>query len=122
MIFSLVNSYIGWNGFKVVIEYQFHGLLKFIFQYIYYAIETILFMLIIIFVQKAFEVLCKNKNIPYGGIACAMTWGLAHIFTKGSISVGLFSALSGFMFGVVYLLLGRDIKKTYPVLFIMFML
>lgn len=115
-------NYMDWNGIKVIIEYQRLGLLKFIFQYIYYLFETILFMLIIVFSQKAFETWFKKKRIPYGGIICALTWGLAHLFTKGSLTAGLLSALGGFAFGVVYLLLGRDIKKTYIALAIMFII
>lgn len=120
VIFMLVVSYFDWNGFKVIKEYNANGLLKFIFQYIYYVFETVLFMLIIVFGQKAFEKWFKNETIPYGGIVVALTWGLAHIFTKGDITVGVLSALGGFIFGVVYLLVNRDIKKTFFLLFIMF--
>lgn len=122
IVFSLTVSYWDWNGFKVVKEFRYNGLLKFVFQYIYYVFETALFTLILVYGQKAFELWFKKKNIPYGGIILALTWGLAHIFTKGSISVGLLSALGGFTYGVVYLLVNRDIKKTFPILFIMFVL
>lgn len=119
---SVVASYIDWSGFKVIKEFQSRGLLLFIFQYIYYAFETMLFMLIIIFAQKAFEVWFKRKNIPYGGIICGITWGFAHTFTKGSIWIGLEGIVLGFMLGVIYLLMNRDIKKTYIAMFIMFAL
>ena len=119
---ALVVSYMDWEGFKVVKEYHSNGALKFVFQYVYYFFETALFTLIIVFAQKAFETWFKVKNISYGGIICAVTWGIAHIFTKGSLWVGLLSALSGFAYGVVYLLLGRDIRKTYLALAVMFIL
>jgi hypothetical protein len=122
IIFSLCVSYWNWDGFKVVKEFQHSGLLKFIFQYIYYVFETALFTLILVYGQKAFEMWFKKENIPYGGIILAITWGLAHIFTKGNVSVGLLSALGGFAFGIVYLLVNRDIKKTLLILFIMFIL
>jgi len=76
--------------------------------------------LIIIFGQKAFEMWTKKKYIPWGGFLCAITWGLAHIFTKGSLTMGLIGALSGFMFGAIYLLVNRDVKKAYIFLFLMF--
>lgn len=120
VIFMLIVSYLDWNGSKVLIEYRANGLLKFIFQYIYYLFETVLFMLIIVFGQKAFEKWFHKETIPFGGIVVALTWGLAHIFTKGNLLIGLISALGGFFFGVVYLLVNRDIKKTYLLLFIMF--
>lgn len=122
VVFSLGVSYWDWKGFKVVKEFESNGLLKFTFQYIYYFFETILFVLILVYAQKAFELWFKKKNVPYGGIILALTWGLVHIFTKGSISVGLLSALAGFTYGIVYLLVNRDIKKALPILFIMFIL
>lgn len=122
IVFSLSVSYWDWNGFKVIKEYHSNGLLKFIFQYIYYVFEATLFTLILVYGQKAFEEWFNNRLIPYGGILLALTWGLAHIFTKGSVTIGLVSALGGFMFGIVYLLVNRDIKKALPILFIMFML
>lgn len=120
--FSLYVSYLDWNGFKVVKEFQHNGMLKFIFQYIYYVFETALFTLILVYGQKAFELWFKKKSIPYGGIILGLTWGLAHVFTKGSLSIGLLSALGGFTYGIVYLLVNRDIKKTFPIIFIMFIL
>ncbi|MBU5439515.1 hypothetical protein KQI42_15980 [Tissierella sp. MSJ-40] len=122
VVIALVASYIDWKGFKIIREFQSKGLLLFVFQYIYYAFETVLFMLIIIFTQKAFEASYKRKNIPYGGIICGITWGLAHAFTKGSIWIGLEGIVLGFLLGVTYLLVNRDIKKTYIALFIMFAL
>lgn len=118
----LVSSYIDWNGSKVLHEFQSNGILKFIFQYIYYLFETCLFLLIIVFGQKAFEKWFHKENIPYGGIVVALTWGMAHWMTKGSLFTGLFTAACGFCFGVVYLLLNRNIKWAYLVLCIMFML
>ncbi|MBQ2803112.1 MAG: hypothetical protein IJF07_04350 [Lachnospiraceae bacterium] len=118
----LSSTYIDWGGSKVVIEFQRLGALKFTFQYIYYLFEVLLFLLIIVFGQKAFEVWFQKKNIPYGGIVVALTWGMAHWFTKGALMAGLYTAFGGFCFGVVYLLLNRNIKWTYVALCIMFIL
>ena len=122
VVFMLIISYIDWQGFKIIKEFQSNGSLKFIFQYIYYMFETVLFTLIIVFGQKACELWFRKENVPYGGIAVALTWGLGHIMTKGSVATGLLSALGGFIFGVVYLLVNRDIKKTYFILLIMFIM
>lgn len=121
IVFMLVISYLDWNGFKIIKEFNSKGLLKFIFQYIYYFFETGLFTLIIVFGQKAAECWFHNKRIPYGGILVALTWGVAHIFTK-SIETGILSALGGFIFGGVYLLVNRDIIKAFLILFIMFII
>ena len=111
-----------WDGLKLIEEFKRRGALLFTFQYIYYAFETLLFMLIIVFGQKACELWMKKTNVPYGGIICGLTWGMAHIFTKGSFSTGIFGLLLGFLMGTAYLLTNRDIRKTYVVLFIMFVL
>lgn len=118
----LSSTYIDWGGSKLLIEFGRLGALKFTFQYIYYLFEVAMFMLIIVYGQKAFEVWFQKPNIPYGGIAVALTWGMAHWFTKGSFAAGIYSAFGGFCFGVVYLLLNRNIKWTYGALCVMFIL
>lgn len=121
IIMSLIISYIDWNGLKILKELNYNGLLKFIFQYIYYTFEVMLITLILIFAQKAFEEWFNNVNIPYGGIILAITWGVAHFFTK-DILTGIITIISSFAFGSIYLLVNRDIRKTYLVLWIMFVL
>ncbi len=120
VVFSLFLSYIDWNGSKIVKEFAYNGWLKFIFQYIYYLFEASLFMLIIVFSQQAFEIWFENDRIPYGGITVALTWGLSHIFTQGSLTAGLLTSLSGLMYGIVYLLVNKDVRKAYLILLIMF--
>lgn len=98
------------------------GTVKFVFQHIYYLVETVLFMQIIIFGQLAFEKWFQRKNFPFGGIIVALTWGIGHIFTKGSLLTGIECMFAGFLFGFIYLLLQRDIRKTYVVLALAFIL
>lgn len=121
VIGSLILSYLDWNGSKVIKEFYANGPVKFIFQYIYYIFETILVMLILVFGQNAFENWFRKQNIPYGGIIVAITWGIAHFFTK-DILTGIVTVISGLAFGSVYLLVNRDIRKAYPILLIMFVL
>ena len=118
---AFIGDYIAWDGFKVYLEYVNRGFLLFAFQYIYYAFETMLFLLIIVFGQKACEVWFHQEKIPYGGIICGLTWGLAHIFTKNLLT-GLLGIALGFAMGSVYLIVNRDLKKAYIVLFFMFVL
>ena len=121
IIFSLIISYIDWNGSKVLKEFNANGPVKFVFQYIYYCFEVVLVTLILIFGQLAFEKWFKRKNIPYGGIVVALTWGIAHIFTK-NLYVGIITMISGLAFGSVYLLTNRDIKTSYVILWFIFVL
>lgn len=118
---AFVIDYMSWDGFKVYLEYVNKGLLLFTFQYIYYAFETMLFLLIIVFGQKACEVWFHKENFPYGGVICGLTWGLAHMFTKNIIT-GLLGVVIGVALGSVYLVVKRDLRKAYVVLFFMFVL
>ncbi|MDE6975239.1 MAG: hypothetical protein K2P38_19450, partial [Lachnospiraceae bacterium] len=42
-------DYVSWGGFKVYLEFVRRGPLLFVFQYMYYMFETMLFLLIIVF-------------------------------------------------------------------------
>ena len=121
IIGSLVLSYIDWDGSKVIKEFHANGPVKFIFQYIYYVFETILVTLILVFGQEAFEKWFQKPNIPYGGIVVALTWGIAHFFTKDLVT-GILTVILGFAFGSVYLLANKDVRKTYLILLIVFVL
>ncbi len=114
-------SYTQWGGFKVYLEYAGKGLLMFAFQYLYYVFETMLFLLIVVFGQKACEVWFHKENFPYGGLICGMTWGLGHIFTKDFLT-GITSLCLGVALGSVYLVVNRDLRKAYVVMFLMFVL
>lgn len=121
-VINTAVKYIDWNGFKAIQEFQSRGTLLFIFQYIYYIAEGFLISLIIVYGQKACETWFKKENIPYGGIVLGLTWGLGHILSKGSITIGLLSAFAGILFGAVYLLVNRDYKKAFPIITLLFML
>lgn len=121
VIASLLISYLDWNGSKIIKEFYINGCVKFIFQYMYYIFETFLVMLILIFGQKAFEKWFIKTNIPYGGIVLAVTWGAGHFITK-DILTGIVTVIMSLAFGSIYLLVNRDIRKAYPILFIMFVL
>lgn len=117
-----VENYVDVGGLKIIHEFQKLGMLKFIFQHLYYLAEVVLFTLIIVFGQNALEKLFGNKKVPYGGIIVGLTWGFAHCFTKGSIWIGLVCIIVGFLFGAVYVFLGKDLKKTYIVLALAFII
>lgn len=118
----IVINYVDVGKLKIIHEFQRWGALLFTFQHLYYFAEVILFTLIIVFGQNSLEKLFKKQNIPYGGIVVGLTWGLAHWFTKGSIWIGLEGVILGFLFGAIYLFLGRDFKKTYLVLALTFII
>ena len=121
VIASLVYSWWDWNGLKVIREFNANGPVKFVFQYLYYCFEVALVLLIIAFGQAAFEQWFHNTRIPYGGLLAAVTWGTAHFFTKGS-ATGIGIMISALAYGCVYLLLNRDVRKAYPIIWLMFVL
>lgn len=122
VVLCLVSTWIDWNGSKVLTEFQRRGPILFPFQYIYYLFEVMLVLLIIIFGQMAFEKWFNNNKIPFGGILVALTWGLGHWLSKGSMFAGIYTAIGGFVFGSVYLLTKRNVKLSYILLCIMFIL
>lgn len=74
-----IITFIDWHTLKLVGEAQGKTILQFCIQYLYYMLEVMLVILIIIYGQKAIETLLKKESlIPFGGIILAMTWGAIH--------------------------------------------
>ena len=119
VIYSIIN--IIFFGFKPIEEFKNLGLVKFLFQYIYYIFETVLILLTISFGQKFFDKYSKNKYIPFGGIILACTWGLMHILTQ-NISTGIYAVISATIYGCVYILLNKNTKCSYLSILLMFIL
>lgn len=121
MMISIGYTTIVWGGWKPWIEFIRNGVLKFLVQYLYYAFEGLLIMLMIAHGQRAFESwIMKSNKIPFGGIMLAVTWGLIHILTQG-IDTGIYTVIQSLLFGVMYLLLNKDFKLSCLVVIIMFM-
>ena len=120
IIAIIITTVVG-NGFKPVLEYIDNGLVKFIFQHIYYLFETALIVLTISFGQKFGEVITKRDGLPYGGLFLAFTWGLIHILTQG-ILTGVYAFMMAILYGIVYILLKKNIKYSYLLIAIMFIL
>lgn len=110
-----------WKGFKPVIELSDLGVAKFLIQYIYYAFESLLMVLIIAHGQKAFDNWFGIKYIPFGGILLAVTWGLIHIFTQG-VATGIYAIIQAILYGSIYIILNKDYKFTYMAIALMFMI
>ena len=122
MLISIIYTTFVWNGFKPFIEFSNNGLIKFVIQYVYYACESILILLIIIFGQIFFEkIIGEKSNIPTGSIILALTWGLIHVLTQG-ISTGIYACIQACLFGFVYLALDRNLTISYVAIALMFML
>jgi hypothetical protein len=121
-VVNIFAKYLDWGGFKPLLEFNRLGLPVFIFQYIYYAAEGFLISLVIVYAQKACETWFKNEKIPYGGIILGLTWGIAHIVSKGDVLIAIFSCLSAFLFGAAYVFVNKDYRKALPIIILLFML
>lgn len=122
ILVSIIYTTFVWNGVKPIIEFTNNGLIKFVVQYVYYACESILILLIIVFGQMFFEKMVGRKShLPAGSIILALTWGLIHILTQG-ISTGVYACIQACLFGFVYLALNKRIAISYVAIAFMFML
>jgi len=64
-----------WGGLKPYLELQAHlrelggsGSLYFVLQIVYYFFEMFIALMIVVFAQKALELLTLKKKVPWGGI------------------------------------------------------
>lgn len=118
VIAIIVTTFV-WGGFKPVQEYN--GIVKSIFQNIYYLFEAALILLTIAFGQKFGETLLKRGSLPYGGIFLALTWGLIHILLQGT-QTGVYAFFMSILYGTVYILLKKNIRYSYIMIAIIFIL
>lgn len=129
LLCTILLSALSWGQFRPIAELLnwvriggvLGGIIFFIGQYIYYILETVLFLFIIAFGQQASDILFKTKVIPWGGIFCAILWGLIHIPLHG-FSAGLITTFQAVIYGIAYLLMKRNVKFAYPLIFMMFVL
>ncbi len=118
-VVSIMITTIVCKGFKPVTEYN--GLVKFIFQNIYYLFEAALIVLTIIFGQRFGEVITKKDNLPWGGLFLAMTWGLVHILLQ-DLHTGIYTFIMAILYGIVYVALNKNTKYSYILITLMFIL
>ena len=111
-IIGIMVMTLSWKGFKPLMELKHKTMVCFMFQYVYYFCETAIFSLIIIFGQKFGEGLTQKENIPWGGILLAITWGAVHIWTQ-DLATGIESIFFSILFGIIYLLMKKDIRWSY---------
>ena len=119
---NFISKYYDWNGIKVFMEWNSHGPILFVFQYVYYLAESFLISLVIVFGQLACEKWFHNDKVPYGGIVLGLTWGIMHIVSKGDLWIGLLSAFGGFILGTAYLIVNKDYREALPVITLLFVL
>ena len=122
MVLSIVLTSVVWGGFKPAVEFSALGPVQFLFQYLYYATEVFLMVLMIAHGQRAFEVWKgKDSQLPFGGMFLALTWGMMHLLTQ-NVSTGIYAVAQALIYGEVYLLARKDRRISYLAILWMFML
>lgn len=120
LVFAVVWSILN-GGPGIVRFYKNSSIAMFIWQYIYYVFEMLLAGLIICLSQRSFDSRTgKPSQIPWGGLMLGLSWGLLHYFTKSSAVVAAIAFILAILFGMVFNWLGKDLKKTLPLMYLMF--
>lgn len=111
-----------WNN--MMSRYEGSGVWAFLFQYLYYLFECMLISLIIIAGHEAGECFFSFKradNIPWGGIVCALTWGMLHALSM-DWSTAILCIFLSLLFGIAYLLANKNFRYAYPAIALIFLL
>lgn len=118
-VIAIATTTVVWEGFKPVQEYK--DVVRFVFQNIYYLFEAGLILLTIAFGQKFGEVLFKRDGLPYGGMFLALTWGLIHILLQGGPR-GIYAFFMSLLYGTIYIMLRKNVRYSYVVIAVVFVL
>ncbi|MDJ0350782.1 hypothetical protein [Cryobacterium sp. PH29-G1] len=97
------------------------GTVAWLVQVAYYFAELVVIVLIIGFGQRAGDRWFQPEWIPWGGIMLAMTWGLVHFLTQDP-STGIYGVALSLVMGTIYVLTGKSLLITYPILLVIFIL
>lgn len=79
---------------------------------IYYPSEVLLMLELLIFSQKAGEMLTNKNSFPWGALILFLFWGLPHILWHGS-SDGIVSAFRAFIYAIPFYASDKNIKTSY---------
>lgn len=88
---------------------------------LYYPLEVLLMLELIICGQKTGELCCKNNNIPFGAATLFFLWGLPHIIWHGWED-GIISALMSFIYCIPFYASKKNFKIGYIGMLILWMM
>lgn len=87
---------------------------------IYYPIEVLLMLELMICSQRAGEFLTKKTSIPWGAIALFLLWGLPHLYH--GFGDGIVSALRSFIYCIPFYASNKNIKTSYICMLVLWFL
>lgn len=126
LLIICLSSYVN-GGVKIMSEYREimiyynQGLIVFAFNLLTYLGKGCVIVLLIAFGQKLGEDISSNLRVPYGGGILACAWGIINIIT-GSLYSGLYTFIVALGFGMIYILLRKNLRLVYPLIFILLIL
>lgn len=92
---------------------------EFVFQYLVYLTKAALMLFLIAFGQKAGEIKKHGSRAPWGGFLAGALWGLFQLLTVQDLLTGILSCVVCVVYGVVYLLVNKNVRYAYPLLVLM---
>lgn len=87
---------------------------------LYYPLEVLLMLELLIYAQRAGEYLTKKAGIPWGALALFFLWGLPHLVH--GFEDGMVSALNAFVYVIPFYASSKKIKVSYISMLILWFL
>lgn len=87
---------------------------------LYYPLEVLLMLELLIYAQRAGELLTKKTMIPWGAFALFLLWGTPHLMH--GFADGIVSALGAFIYAIPFYASGKKIKTSYVSMLILWFL
>ena len=100
------------------------GTAGFLFQYLYYLVESAIILTVIMLGQRAGEIFfCQGRKtlLPWGWLFCSLLWGFPHLLTK-NWETAVMSIVLSFVFELAYLAAGRNKWISYAAVAVIFLL
>lgn len=115
------------GSWKPLLDFLNSGWFQFIFQYIYYFFEVGLALIMVVFMQEAFEGILKSqkiriKNVPWGGIILALSWGLLRFVTETNPASALCYTIIALLLGAAYLAANKNVYIAYGLSVLIFLI
>ena len=114
---------VGWGALKPWKEWTELGPTLFASQYAYYLAEAFVIWCMVAFAQEAADRIAPRLHrVPWGGLVLALSWGLMHILSKADLATGLVAAATAAAYGVIFVAVKRDFRRSYPLILLAFLL
>lgn len=112
-------NYLSCGEFLIVYKLRQLNALEFIFQYLWLFCQAALFLLLIAFGQKAGEMKRGDRVMPWGGFLTGALWGLFQLLVQQDLLLGILSCVMGVLYGLMYLLVRKNMRWAYPMMVVM---